>query len=289
MRRSAGVLARRAGGVIASAVLVAAVGGVAGAVGCSTAGSTWVTEPQSSAATSSDPRTFEPPAPRAAAVSRRPVKRILEHEPDERRSEPRERGAAEDAGTGTELGTFRNTYYNFPHQLDYRGPEVSLFDTRCRPLARVPRAFHDTLCVQGSGSLANGRTASFARRHCDCARTCPRTGQQICFDTLDPAAFPWGRGAAGTAIVPLRSVAVDVSVIPLGTRLFIPEFVGLPMEAGAATHDGCFLAEDRGIKVIGQHVDIFTGRVAQTKRWDALVPTNRGVTVFVDSPRCANP
>jgi 3D (Asp-Asp-Asp) domain-containing protein len=161
---------------------------------------------------------------------------------------------------------------------------------RCRPLARVPRAFHDTLCVQGSGSLANGRTASFARRRCGCARTCPRTGQQICFDTLDPDVFPWGRGAAGTAIVPLRSVAVDVSVIPLGTRLFIPEFVGLPMDAtGAATHDGCFIAEDRGIQVIGQHVDIFTGRVAQTKRWNALLPTNRGVTVFVDDPRCAGP
>lgn len=246
----------------------------------------------SAAATTSDPRSFEPPVPRAATVTRRPVKRILEPVPE--RARPEEPGAAREArameNPGTELGTFRNTYYNFPHQLDYRGPEVSLFDTRCRPLARVPRAFHDTLCVQGSGSLANGRTASFARRHCDCARTCPRTGQQICFDTLDPELFPWGRGAAGTAIVPLRSVAVDVSVIPLGTRLFIPEFVGLPMDAeGATFHDGCFVAEDRGIKVIGQHVDIFTGRVAQTKRWDALVPTNRGVTVFVDSARCLAP
>jgi 3D (Asp-Asp-Asp) domain-containing protein len=188
---------------------------------------------------------------------------------------------------GVELGLFRNTYYNFPNERDYRGPDTALFDSECQPIARVPRAFHDTLCVQGSGSLAEGVTVSFARRGCRCARTCPRSGQKICFATLDPDRFPWGRGAAGTAIVPLRSVAVDIRVIPLGTRLFIPEFVGLPLDrSGSSTHDGCFLAEDRGIKVVGQHVDVFTGAVAMTKVWDDRVPTNQGVTVYVDSPRC---
>jgi len=233
-----------------------------------------------------DPRSFQPPEPRPpSAVQPRTVKRIVPREP----RSPNEPNASPDAeaAEGTALGTFRNTYYNFPKERDYRGEEVSLFDAHCSPIARVPQRFHDTLCVQGSGSLADGSTVSFARRNCQCARTCPRTGQQICFDTLDRGTFPWGRGAAGTAIVPLRSVAVDVSVIPLGTPLFIPEYVGLPRDrSGSATHDGCFIAEDRGIKVVGQHVDIFTGDVAVTRLWDGLVPTNRGVSVFVDSPRC---
>jgi 3D (Asp-Asp-Asp) domain-containing protein len=261
--------------------------------GCSTAGSTWVAGPSDGPDNSEDPRSFQPPEAQRANVQRRPVTRILEPKPvDPERGPlpeppPGDGSNGGEPSSGTELGMFRNTYYNFPHQLDYAGPSVSLFDAECQPLAQVPRAFHDTLCVQGSGSLASGRTVSFARRDCACARTCPRSGQKICFAELDPKAFPWGRGAAGTAITPLRSVAVDIKVIPLGTPLFIPEFVGMPLDArGTGTHDGCFLAEDRGIKVVGQHVDVFTGRVAMTKVWDARVPTNQGVTVFIDSPRC---
>jgi 3D (Asp-Asp-Asp) domain-containing protein len=259
---------------------------------CGPAGSSWVAEP-SQVSPGGDPRSFEPPAPQRSALQRRPVKRILEPEVEERAPSGNPGAlspASEDVPRGVELGLFRNTYYNFPNESDYEGPATALFDGECRTIARVPRAFHDTLCVQGSGSLAGGQTVSFARRGCHCARTCPRSGQKICFATLDRDRFPWGRGAAGTAIVPFRSVAVDVRVIPLGTPLFIPEFVGLPLDrSGSATHDGCFLAEDRGIKVVGQHVDVFTGAVAMTKVWDDRVPTNQGVTVYVDSPRCPMP
>jgi len=276
---------------------------------CTTAGSSWVAEPpgSSEAGGNADPRAFEPPANEPpAAVQRRSVTRIV---PPEEPAEPGFGGASSAAqgsgaqGSGVQgpagsaargddavcgLGTFRYTYYNFPNERNYRGAMVSLFDAKCRTLARVPMAFHDTLCVQGSGSLESGRTVSFARRDCECARTCPRTGQKICFDTLDKNKFPWGRGAAGTAIAPLWSVAVDVTVIPLGTALYIPEYEGLPRDReGRSTHDGCFVAEDRGIQVVGKHVDVFTGDVAITKLWDGLVPTNRGVSVFVDSPRCA--
>ena len=194
---------------------------------------------------------------------------------------------ADEREVGTALGRFRNTYYNFPNQRNYSGRRVTVFGARCQPIADVPVAFHDTLCVQGSGSLASGVTLSFARRGCSCARTCPRTGQQICFDALDRERFPWGRGAAGTPIAPFRSVAVDIGVIPLGTPIFIPELVGLPTEAGGTGHhDGCFVAEDRGIQVVGRHVDVFTGAVEMTRLWDNLVPTNQGVSVYVDSPRC---
>jgi 3D (Asp-Asp-Asp) domain-containing protein len=246
-----------------------------------------VAEPPSSGSSGADPRSFEPPAARPSAVQPRGVKRILDSAARDEAVVAEPAPASGERPSGVDLGTFRNTYYNFPNELDYRGPSAVLFDSHCQPLAEVPRAFHDTLCVQGSGSLASGSTVSFARRDCQCARTCPRSGQKICFATLDRAVFPWGRGAMGSAIVPLRSVAVDISVIPLGTPLFIPEFVGLPLDrTGHETHDGCFLAEDRGIKVVGQHVDVFTGRVAMTKLWDGLVPTNRGVTVFIDNPQC---
>ena len=181
---------------------------------------------------------------------------------------------------------FRNTYYDFPRE----GPgakDAVVFDAACAPIARVTQKFHDQVCVQGSGRLGTGETVSFARRDCACAAVCPRTAQKICFERLDPARFPHGRGATGSAITPMRTVAVDTAVIPLGTRLFVPEYAGLPKPDGS-THDGCFVAEDRGLKVVGRHIDLFTGDPSFTAQWNALVPSNRGVHVQLDDPRCGS-
>ncbi|XXX78537.1 3D domain-containing protein [Sorangium sp. So ce134] len=181
-------------------------------------------------------------------------------------------------------GLFRNTYYDFPSEGG--GPkDAVLYDAACAPLASVPRAFHDQVCVQGSGRLASGDTVSFARRGCACADVCPRTGQKVCFERLDPRRFPYGRGATGRPITPLRTVAVDSSVIPLGTTLYVPELVGLPLPGGGR-HDGCFVAEDRGIKVVGRQIDVFTGDPAVTARLNALFPSNRGVRPVLDDARC---
>lgn len=182
-------------------------------------------------------------------------------------------------------GPFRNTYYDFPAEAA-AGSGATIYDAQCKPIANVDPAFHDAVCVQGSGRLASGVTVSFAKRDCACASVCPRTGQRICFEALDPGRYPWGRGATGKPIAPLRTVAVDTSVIPLGARLFIPEAVGLPRPDGTA-HDGCFVAEDRGKRVVGLHVDLFTGDPATTALWNARLPSNRGVHVMVGDPRCA--
>jgi len=191
------------------------------------------------------------------------------------------------AGGAVVAGLFRNTYYDFPRE-GQGTRDATVYDASCAPIVSVTRAFHDAVCVQGSGRLASGATVSFARRDCACAEVCPRTGQRVCYERLDPARFPHGRGAMGTAITPLRTVAVDSAVIPLGTALFIPELVGLPLADGRP-HDGCFLAEDRGIKVVGQQIDVFTGDPAVTARWNALFPSNRGVHVVPRDPRCARP
>jgi 3D (Asp-Asp-Asp) domain-containing protein len=189
--------------------------------------------------------------------------------------------------SGKVLGTFKNTYYDFPSEGDFEGEPVSLMNQQCKAIAGVPRGFYESVCVQGSGTLKAGGTVSFAKRDCACAAECPRTGQRICFDLLDKAQFPWGRGAMGKAITPLLSVAVDSNVIPLGTSLYIPEYDGIARDpSGSANHDGCFLAEDRGLKVQGQHVDVFTGHSEITRLWNRLVPTGKGVTVVLESPRC---
>jgi 3D (Asp-Asp-Asp) domain-containing protein len=189
---------------------------------------------------------------------------------------------------GRALGTFRNTYYDFPNESDFDGRDVALKNARCETIASVAKGFYDAVCVQGSGTLRRGSTVSFAKRDCACAELCPRTEQRICFDELDAKDFPWGRGATGRPITPLLSVAVDPEVIPLGTAVYVPELDGLPRDAdGTTRHDGCFVAQDKGLKVKGRHLDIFTGHASMTKLWNRMVPSNRGVTVIVETQRCA--
>lgn len=189
---------------------------------------------------------------------------------------------------GPERKLYRNTYYDFPQeQVTPGAPTETIYAATCEPIRTTSKAFHDALCVQGSGRLATGQTVSFAKRDCPCAAECPRTGQRICFEALDPREYPHGRGAMGTAITPLRTVAVDPKQIPLGTVLYIPEYHGLRDLEGRA-HDGCFIAEDRGLRVVGLHVDVFAGDPRVTKAWNTAVPSNRGVHVIVGASRCAH-
>jgi 3D (Asp-Asp-Asp) domain-containing protein len=203
--------------------------------------------------------------------------------PDEEHAQ--EPGRVSGKVEGRLLGEFRNTYYSFPNEAEYSGAKTTVFDASCKPIAEVPTTFHDMLCVQGSGRLASQRTVSFAKRNCECAALCPRSGQKICYEALDPARFPWGRGAMGKPITPFRTIAVDDKVIPLGTAVFIPAYVAQPLPDGRV-HDGCFRAEDRGLKVVGHSVDVFTGGEADTHSWNQLVPTGQGVEIYAEHPRC---
>jgi len=184
------------------------------------------------------------------------------------------------------LGVFRNTYYDFPSEVDFSGAEVELKNPSCGTVARVPKAFFEVLCVQGSGTLASGSTVSFSNRDCACAELCPKTSQRICFDALDRKEFPWGRGAMGKPITPLKTVAVDSALVPLGTSLYIPEYDGIPRGPDGSPHDGCFVAEDRGLRVVGEHIDVFTGHPQMTVHMNQAVPSNRGVHVYSRTARC---
>lgn len=276
---------------------------------CSTAGSTWMEEPltaddefgglsesrESGEGSATDPMPAPlKSGPRRAGGPRQPERRTISERPT-----PRPRTGRIDKAKleGNVLGTFRNTYYDFPSESEFdpgkspkgdKGKPVALKNAKCDTIKEVPRGFYDSVCVQGSGTLVTGQTVSFAKRDCTCAEKCPRTGQQICFDSLDAKQFPYGRGAMGQAITPLFTVAVDTSVVPLGTYIYIPEYDGVPRDLDeTGYHDGCFVAQDRGLKVKGKHVDVFTADTDMTKLWNQLVPSNQGVTVILDSPRCA--
>jgi 3D (Asp-Asp-Asp) domain-containing protein len=263
---------------------------------CNTAGSAWMAQPLDGEVQGQPLVDFAPPS-EAPAPRNSQRTQVIRSAPEPElpplggstAEGPKLRtpAAAERPLAGKVLGTFKNTYYDFPSESDFDGETVSLMNGSCKPIVTVPRKFYESVCVQGSGTLKSGGTVSFAKRDCSCAAECPRTGQHICFDLLDRQQFPWGRGATGKGITPLLTVAVDSTVIPLGTPLYIPEYDGVARDpSGTSRHDGCFIAEDRGLAVKGDHVDIFTGHRETTLLWNRLVPSNRGVTVVLDSPRC---
>jgi 3D (Asp-Asp-Asp) domain-containing protein len=89
-------------------------------------------------------------------------------------------------------------------------------------------------------------------------------------------------------VTPLKTVAADTSVLAMGTVIYIPELDGAPKSDNGETLDGCFIVEDRGSKVTGEHVDIFTGARWRTKLLETRVPSNQGVTVVVSAPHCSH-
>ncbi len=75
----------------------------------------------------------------------------------------------------------------------------------------------------------------------------------------------YGDGAGGYILSPMRTLAVDRSVIPLGTAIYIPQARGVRVSLPDGTrpvHDGYFFAGDVGGAIAGSHVDFFLGFTA---------------------------
>jgi len=69
----------------------------------------------------------------------------------------------------------------------------------------------------------------------------------------------------GCKVVPMRTIAVDKTVIPRRTIIFIKETVGLSMPDGRA-HDGYWYATDVGGAIKGQRIDLYTGHGAASMK-----------------------
>ena len=74
---------------------------------------------------------------------------------------------------------------------------------------------------------------------------------------------PYGDGATGTySLIPLRSIAVDPTLIPYGTVLYIPKAKGLKITFSSGEtiiHDGYFFANDTGGAIKENHIDVYVG------------------------------
>ncbi|MFM7448043.1 MAG: 3D domain-containing protein [Leptolyngbyaceae cyanobacterium] len=103
-----------------------------------------------------------------------------------------------------------------------------------------------------------------AKAHVDCAHYYPQlSGISVISRTrFLRTKSPYGEGIKGYQLVPYRTVAVDETVIPIGSILYVPAARGVTITLPSGeqvTHDGYFYAADVGGAVHGNHIDIFSG------------------------------
>ena len=191
---------------------------------------------------------------------------------------------------GEPIGQMWNTYYYLAREADYSGADnTTLYDASCNPIATVPSAFSDSVCIEGSGVLEDGRVINYART-CSCGRECP-TGGIICYSVLNASQFPWGMGSKGNPLEPLRSWAVDNDFIDFGTVLYGEQWDGVTIPnidgIGGFVHDGCFRADYVGGWINGNHFDFFAGTRSMYRELEDKFPTHSYFDVYVNTPKCA--
>ena len=188
------------------------------------------------------------------------------------------------------LGEMWNTYYYVADEDDYTGAQdVPIFDSSCDEIARVRRGFHDSVCIEGTGRLADDRlinVSSACTSSCPAAQLCGSQSYRICYSVPDPARYPWGVGAGGRALEVDRSMAVDPAFVALGSVVYLEELAGSVRPGGSEPHDGCMRADDVGGAIDGNHFDFFAGTRARWLQWEDSLPTRSTFHAWLDDPRC---
>jgi 3D (Asp-Asp-Asp) domain-containing protein len=188
------------------------------------------------------------------------------------------------------LGEMWNTFYFLADEDDHEGErDTPIYDQECNELARVRREFHDSVCIEGSGQLADDRIINYATTctdTCAAALSCGGRAYKICYSVLDPERYPWGMGAGGRVLVPDRSIAIDRAFVDLGSLIYFEELDGLVPPGASAPHDGCMSADDVGGGIDGNQFDFFAGSRARWLEWEDQIPTRSTFHAWVDHPRC---
>ncbi len=142
---------------------------------------------------------------------------------------------------------------------------------------RVPERFAWSLRLEGSGLMKDGRIVNYTGK-------CP-FGYGTCFEQLDVAEHPFGRGAGLRPLIPFKSVAVDPRLVPIGEPIYIPEFDGLVLPDGSI-HDGCVRADDTGGGIKKRKMDFFVVTYGNFRFLLDELANVTWITPHIEAPRC---
>lgn len=163
-----------------------------------------------------------------------------------------------------DLGLFRPSFYWIAlEKQDSLPKNVSLLDIDGNVLARVSDSYHTELRMEGTGLLTSGKLINFKAR-----LTKPDGSTEIRWRWCGPEA-PYGYGFEDIPLIPFRSAAVDPTVIPIGSKLYIPAAKGAALPDGTV-HDGYFHAIDIGSAITDRKIDIFTSFGNQAKYFERI-------------------
>jgi 3D (Asp-Asp-Asp) domain-containing protein len=183
-----------------------------------------------------------------------------------------------------------NTYYLTADEASYGGAaSVPLHDRSGNLIATVPEAFANDLFIEGSGRLRDGRVINVAGNSCGTVayEVAGYTGSP-CYRVLS-SSNAWGVGVHGWPLVPLQTIAVDPTVIPYGSWVYIEQWAGKAIPRvgtlGGFTHDGWFYAADTGGFTSREgsygHIDIFAGTRAMYQALERIYPTRSRMDLYV--------
>jgi 3D (Asp-Asp-Asp) domain-containing protein len=150
------------------------------------------------------------------------------------------------------IGDLKPTFYWVAlEEADGAARNKQLKDMEGAVLANVSARFWSAIRLEGTGRLLDGRVLNYEGRV-----TLPDGTKEIRYIVCPPEA-PYGYGVDKIPLVPFRSVAVDPTVVPMGSKIFIPKAIGIALPDGSV-HDGYFLAVDIGDAIKNKRIDMFT-------------------------------
>ena len=150
------------------------------------------------------------------------------------------------------LGMLGPSFYWVALEKDNQGDKTEkVYDTNNKVIAKISVKFMRHLKLEGTGLLENGKLLNFAQWHYNDDGT-----KEVRYRVCGKAA-PCGYGYEGRALKAFRSVAVDPTVVPLDSLIFIPQARGAVLPDGTI-HDGYFHAVDIGDAIQNKRIDVFT-------------------------------
>ncbi|MES2963572.1 MAG: 3D domain-containing protein [Bdellovibrionota bacterium] len=128
-------------------------------------------------------------------------------------------------------------------------------------LVKVGKKFFRGLTLEGTGRLLDGRLINWNGKY-----PRPNGTWEYRYRWVGPEA-PYGYGFEGRPLIPFRTLAVDPTVVPLDSTLYIPAARGAVLPDGKI-HDGYFKALDIGSAIQNRRIDVFTSFGDQSSVFD---------------------